>query len=265
MRLLTLAAALVVPGLAFAQTSVKFHSEDKWAPFPAATISATVHKPDGLGPFPAMIVVHDCSGIGDHTAAWARRVVRWGYAAIVPDSFGSRGQGNVCQNTVAITERQRVPDVIGAAQFLATLPHVRKDSIGVVGFSHGGGAIMKGVQRSMEWPKFGIKAAVAYYPFCNPGSEENVAVPLLILIGESDDWTPAARCQTVARETVSPSLVTLKVYPSAYHAFDRDLPTRWVQGMGEGGQVKTRKLEYNSAATRDAEAQTKAFLERQLN
>ena len=265
MRLLALVVALVVPGLAFAQTSVKFRSEDKFGFFPAATISATVHKPDGPGPFPAAIVLHDCGGIADHTTAWARRMVRWGYVAIVPDSFGSRGLGNSCQNVVAVSERQRVPDALGAAQFLATLPHVRKDSIGIVGFSHGGGTVMKGVQGSMEWSKAGIKAAVAYYPFCNLGSESSIAVPLLINIGESDDWTPAARCQAVAREALNPSLVTLKLYPGALHAFDRDLPTRWVQGMGEGGQVKTRKLEYNGPATRDAESQTKSFFERHLN
>lgn len=266
MRLLIVLVALLLPGTAYTQTSVKFQSPGIWGLAEPATISATVHKPDGPGPFPAVIVLHNCAGITDHTTDWVRRIVGWGYVAIAPDSFGSRSKANyLCENTVAVNEFQRVSDVIGAAQSLATLPYVRKDSIGVIGFSHGAGPVMKGAQKVMEWPKYGIKAGVAYYPLCNPDAERNFAVPVLVLIGDKDDWTPAARCQTVAKEALDPSMITLKVYPDATHSFDRNLPTRWVQGMGEGNKVATRKQEYSAPATRDAEAQTKAFFARFLN
>src|SRR5690348_15201769 len=64
-----------------------------------ATISATLYKPDGNGPFPAIIVLHGCAGPDSHTLEWANRLVDWGYVAIVPDSFGSRGSGGLCTNT----------------------------------------------------------------------------------------------------------------------------------------------------------------------
>lgn len=53
--------------------------------------------------------------------------------------------------------------------------------------------------------------------------------PLLILIGEKDDWTPALPCQKLAessRTTVYPVAIT--VYPGAHHSFDSDRPVRYV-------------------------------------
>ncbi len=54
--------------------------------------------------------------------------------------------------------------------------------------------------------------------------------PLLILIGEKDDWTPAAPCVKLAastRATEHPAAITV-VYPGAHHAFDSDRPVRFV-------------------------------------
>jgi dienelactone hydrolase len=53
--------------------------------------------------------------------------------------------------------------------------------------------------------------------------------PVLILIGEKDDWTPAAPCRKLtdaAQEAGYP--VTIKVYPRAHHSFDSDKPVRYV-------------------------------------
>jgi dienelactone hydrolase len=265
MHRLSIIAAALFSGMACAQTLETFHSDGIWGMFPSAAISATLRKPEGAGPFPAVIVMHNCAGITDHTMEWVERLVHWGYVAMAPDSFGSRGRGSVCENVVAVSELRRVPDVTGAAKLLATLPYVKKDSIGVIGFSHGAGVVMKGVQGVMEWPSHGIKAAVAYYPFCNPDEERNIVLPLLVLIGEKDDWTPATRCQVLASGVLNPSMITLKIYPGAYHSFDRDIPGRWMKGMGEGQKVVSRYMEYNRPATRDAEARTRAFFAGLLN
>ena len=84
----------------------------------------------------------------------------------------------------------------------------------------------------------GFAAAVALYPGCRTtlgawradgtGIYRPVA-PLLILIGEKDDWTPAAPCVKLAastRATEHPAAIT--VYPGAHHAFDSDRPVRFV-------------------------------------
>jgi dienelactone hydrolase len=58
--------------------------------------------PQGAGPFPAVIVMHPCNGVNDNTRRWAGRLVGWGYAALIVDSFRSRGLSNVCGNGGAL-------------------------------------------------------------------------------------------------------------------------------------------------------------------
>jgi len=53
--------------------------------------------------------------------------------------------------------------------------------------------------------------------------------PLLILIGDKDDWTPAEPCRTLAdaaRAAGQP--VTIKVYPGVHHSFDSPNRVRYV-------------------------------------
>jgi dienelactone hydrolase len=84
----------------------------------------------------------------------------------------------------------------------------------------------------------GFRAAVALYPGCAmalgswradaTGTYRAVA-PLLILIGDKDDWTPAVPCQKLAessRGTEYPVAIT--VYPGARHSFDSARPVRYV-------------------------------------
>ena len=228
-----------------------------------ATIAATLSRPDGPGPFPAVIVLHDCSGVSRKDQDWAKRLVSWGYVAIQPDSFGSRKLGSLCADVNRVDAQQRVQDVISTAGYLATLPYVQKDRIAVLGFSHGGWTIMKGVQENARWSSYGIKGAVAYYPYCTAPQDNDVAIPLRILIGEKDDWTPAQRCRDVISGAKKPSLIEATFYPDTYHSFDCNCGTRWINGMGGGGTT-SRRIEGNATATRDAELQTRVFLERLL-
>lgn len=228
-----------------------------------ATITAMVNRPEGAGRFPAVIVLHDCGGVSGKDRDWGKRLASWGYVAVLPDSFGSRGQGNLCTDVEKVGAQQRVQDVVGTAEYLATLPYVQKDRIGVLGFSHGGWTIMKGAQRDAFWSSYGIRGAVAYYPYCTAPQDRNVAIPLRILIGEKDDWTTPQRCADVIRAATNPGLIDMTVYPGAYHSFDCNCATRWVNGTG-GGKTTSRRIEGNASATRDAEAQTKAFFDRIL-
>lgn len=228
-----------------------------------ATIKATIAKPEGPGPFPAVIVLHDCGGINAKDQSWAKRLASWGYVAILPDSFGSRGHGSLCTDVEKVGAQQRVQDTIGTAEYLATLPYVQKGKIAVLGFSHGGWTIMKGSQESAYWRSYGILGSVAYYPYCTAPQDRNVVLPVKILIGEKDDWTTVARCNDLLKVAKNPSLIDMKVYPDAYHSFDCNCGTRWVNGTG-GGKTTSRRIEGNSAVTRDAETQTKAFLDHLL-
>jgi dienelactone hydrolase len=53
-------------------------------------------KPEGKGPFPAVILLHGCLVIDQHYNVWAKRLGSWGYVALQIDSFGPRGKLSIC-------------------------------------------------------------------------------------------------------------------------------------------------------------------------
>ncbi|MGQ0544748.1 MAG: dienelactone hydrolase family protein [Betaproteobacteria bacterium] len=48
------------------------------------------YKPAGAGPFPAIVVFHNCAGVTDHIGDWAKAFVAAGYVAFVIDIYTSR-------------------------------------------------------------------------------------------------------------------------------------------------------------------------------
>ena len=52
-------------------------------------------KPAGEGPFPAIVIMHQCSGPKEAVASWAHKMVARHYAVLV-DSLGAQGVPSVC-------------------------------------------------------------------------------------------------------------------------------------------------------------------------
>ena len=217
-------------------------------------IPATAFKPDGPGPFPGVVILHDCSGLGPKSSGapgrWARELVQRGYFVLLPDSFTTRGHaGGVCTNAspsrAEVGPYRRVRDAYAALDYLRTLPYVDGRRVGLMGGSHGGSTTLVSMvaPESDKEPlarerREGFAAAVALYPGCAArlgswradlsGVYKSVA-PLLILIGEKDDWTPAEPCCKLTEAAQAAGYpVTIKVYPGAYHSFDSNNPVRYV-------------------------------------
>jgi dienelactone hydrolase len=219
-------------------------------------ISGWLYRPDGNGPFPAIVLAHTCAGVNQHTETWAKRLVGWGYVVLAPDSFGPRGVNQVCTKGTVVSGNTRVADVAGALDFLNSLSFVQRGNIGLIGHSHGGWTTVRAVQKGFGLAERGLKAAVAYYPLCWAAFDGGVDVPLLILIGDKDDWTPADNCRKLqAAGFGRPELVETIYYPNARHSFDTKAPDRNAYG---------HLLGYDPVAAPDAEARTRAFFERML-
>jgi dienelactone hydrolase len=248
----------------YAGTAVTFQSTTNGQP---QDIPATILKPEGDGPFPAIVVMHDCSGLGARSSGspgrWAHLLAAQGYVVIMPDSFLPRGfdQG-VC--TTAATgpalattlPGARVRDAYAALAYLRTLPYVDGQHVGIMGGSHGGSTTLATLVDAVDplapagdGQHAGFAGGIALYPGCgaayggwsverqwgnrgpvigSSGVYKPVA-PLLILVGEKDDWTPAGDCQALAERAQEAGYpVTIKIYPGAYHSFDSDKPPRYL-------------------------------------
>ena len=219
----------------------------------ADQIPIAVMKPDGQGPFPAVVIMHDCSGLGPRSSGapdrWGRELVGRGYVVVLPDSFSTRGFPNgVCTDAspgrADVSPAHRARDAYGALAHARTLAYVDGRRVGLMGGSHGGSTTLASMQAAesdadplARDKRGGFAAAVALYPSCDPAARVwqsasgiyRPLAPLLILIGEKDDWTPAEPCRRLeerARKAGHP--VAIKIYPGAHHSFDSGNPIRYV-------------------------------------
>jgi dienelactone hydrolase len=230
---------------------LRFAPDTVGGPFSMAP--AELYEPNGAGPHPAIVVLHGCAGVGRHERLWAQQLAAWGYIALVVDSFRPRGIASVCNQGMLVPPRTQAQDAFAAAGYLRSRPEVAAGRIGVIGFSHGGWAVLKAVQvglaRPADTPPFAV--AVAFYPGCDPPVAP-IETDTLILIGEADDWTPAQRCQRwVELVQRAGHVVQLKTYPGALHSFDAPALPHFFAGHYIGR---------DPAAAADALNETERFL-----
>jgi dienelactone hydrolase len=210
------------------------------------TLHATLYRPEGPGPFPAIVALHDCGGLDGRPGAtaelygeWAKLLVADGFVVLFPDSFGSRGLGSQCRvrRPTVRSSRERVADAEAARHWLQAQSFVRTDRISLLGWSSGGSAALWTV-RPNAVPHDGgadFRSVVALYPGCQRLRETawSARVPTLILIGSADDWKLASTCQQMVADARGRSArVEIIVYPGAHHEFDRaNSPIRLSTGL----------------------------------
>ena len=241
------------------------------APAPVSSIPIEIRKPEGAGPFPAVVVLHDCSGLGPRSSGapkrWADVLLAQGYVVAIPDSFSTRGHASgVCtdavKNRAEVAPARRVADAYEALALLRKQPFVDGAHVGVMGGSHGGATTLLAMNGNAAK---GFAAAVALYPACNPNAAYHATAPVLILAGELDDWTPALPCERLAK-AASGAPVRIKVYPGAHHSFDNASPVRYVANRNNvnapGGRGATTGG--NPEAWKDSIEQVTAFFARYL-
>jgi dienelactone hydrolase len=207
-----------------------------------ATLKAVLFKPEGAGPFPAVVGLHGCAGLthGHATVAsqyrdWAEHLVAAGFVVLYPDSYASRGLGSQCtvRRRPVRTDRERVADAEAARRWLQTQSYVRPAHVTLLGWSTGAITVLWTVRRRASRPKDDtpdFRSAVALYPGCQrlDNTAWSARVPTLILIGAADDWASAQVCEHMVAGTRGRSARTsIVVYPGTYHEFDH--PNRPLQ------------------------------------
>jgi dienelactone hydrolase len=254
--------------------------------FPTATpgqplrITATLHKPPGSGPHPAVVILHGCGGMAPIHATWARRFVEQGYVALIVDSLTARGFAELCSKEGPdIPNTARFDDAMGALHHLQALPFVDGARVGAIGFSNGGLyaiAVINGPSleraraRGVVLPSPGFAAAVGVYPGgCRSLLSDRVVKPLLILIGGADDWTRADLCgQMVEAMRSRGADAEIVVYPGAYHYFDvegqrKELLAN-VENLNKPNDCCGATVAYDATAAADARQQVSRFFARHL-
>ena len=214
-------------------------------------------KPEGNGPFPAVVIMHGCGGMHQNYFEWAEKLKKWGYVSFIVDSLSPRGVYRVCGKGKKPNPLDRVQDAFAAKRYLLKLPFIKKDKIALLGFSHGG---ITSIISSLKLEKLKIKnpfsVVIAFYPYCfNIKENQQLNNPLMILIGQADDWTPAHLCTVYKNKLAKNKDFILKIYPDAHHGFD------W-----EGVDVKSNGhvIREDPDAFTDSQKMVKMFLSKYL-
>ncbi|MBK6603640.1 MAG: dienelactone hydrolase family protein [Betaproteobacteria bacterium] len=303
-RMAMLAAATILGALPVAAAPagerVSFESS---APDPATgkpvTVQGLLFRPAAAAApdprrRPAIVALHGCGGmysavksrrdaLSARHQAMAELLVAEGYVVLFPDSFRSRGVEEICTIEAparTINGAHRRQDAQAALAWLQRRDDVLADRIAVLGWSHGGSAVLAALDgrapsvaawrdRSPQPAYF--RAGVAFYPGCGALAKARrgytLAAPLTLFVAGSDDWTAPEPCIDIAARLAAagePAAIT--VYPGAHHGFDGpssqprlrlDVPNG--VNPGRGVTVAT-----DPAARDDAYEKLKTFLRTRL-
>ena len=203
----------------------------------------------GAASAPAAVLLHGCGGpygrdgqLGERMREYAGLLNAQGVHALVLDSLTPRGEKELCMQRVGtrgVTQANRRLDALAAVAWLAQRPDVDARRIGLLGWSNGGSTVLAALNERLpivaaaaHKPAF----AIAFYPGCEAELKRGFATStkLLMLIGELDDWTPAAPCRELARDASGGVVPQVDIYPGAYHGFDSASPVRLRKDVPNG-------------------------------
>ena len=179
---------------------------------------------------------HGCGGAYDRRGELTKRMRDYaalfngaGYHVLVVDSLTPRYEIELCtqrNGTRRVTQSNRRLDALGAVAYLAERADVDPKRIGLVGWSNGGSTVLAATNLhhpdvAAAMVQAGVR--VAFYPGCEADLKRGYEpdAPLLMLVGQADDWTPAAPCARWRGRRPSRGR-EIEVYAGAYHGFDTD-------------------------------------------
>ena len=176
--------------------------------------------PDGAGPFPAVLVIHENRGLNPYVEDVARRAAIEGFIALAPDGLfpvggypGNDDDGKVLQRSLDQSKLRQ--DMLNSAKYLKA--HLQSNgNLGATGFCWGGGATNFLAATMGEE----LKAAVPFYGAA-PDSEQvaNIKASVLIQSAVDDkrinamwpDYETALKANNVDYER--------QIYPETRHGF----------------------------------------------
>lgn len=225
---------------ALAQERVSVPSLDAAQGVPVALPGHWFAAPQG-GRAPAWVLLHGCGGpyardgvLSGRMRQYARLFNEQGMHALVLDSLTPRGEKELCTQRTGqrrVTQTQRRRDALGALQWLAVRADVDPARLGLIGWSNGGSTVLAAINlrhREVAAAPVRPSLAVAFYPGCEAERDRGFepSAPLLMQLGEADDWTPAAPCKALAAAVRQGPVPQWDAYEGAHHGFDGTAPVR---------------------------------------
>lgn len=194
--------------------------------------------PSGSGPFPAVVVAHPASGVGEFTQSVADRLAEAGYAAVAPNRFHRVPAEALAGGQAAgqfLNDIETVADMNATVDFLRNHPAIDGERIGIIGFCSGGRIAWLSAATNAHY-----RAAVPYYggnimdPVGNATATPfelaaGISCPVLFHFGAEDgNPSPEDMAKLDSELTRLGKVHDFRAYAGAGHAFlDQTQPARY--------------------------------------
>jgi carboxymethylenebutenolidase len=220
---------------------------------------AYLARPEGDGPWPGVVVIHDALGMSTDVRNQAEWLAGEGYLAVAPDLY-YWGRRIRCLIATVRGGPRPLGELDAARRWLAE----RDDctgTTGVIGFCMGGDFAL------LMAPRPGVSAASVNYGGNTSAVEEALpdVCPIVGSFGAEDRWPALRSASGRLEKMLSEAGVDhdIKVYPGAGHGFlndheESELPL-WIKGI-----AKLARAEYHEPSARDARRRILAFFDRHL-
>ena len=213
-----------------------------------ATLNGQIFKPEGDGPFPAVLLMHGCAGLSDATRqglkGHAKFLVDNGYVAVIVDSYSTREISVTCKKFDQIQKARfyRKQDAYNTLRYLKSLTYIDSQNFYLVGLSQGGRIALL-VSSASQYPAppedVWFNAVVAFYPYCER-FPKRLITPVLVLVAELDDWVSPGTCLAMQGHDLGQPYRVIS-YKGAHHGFDLFIPVVSYLGHTVGGNAKARQ------------------------
>jgi dienelactone hydrolase len=200
----------------------------------AVELQASLYLPDAPKfPLSAVVITPSSGGVREaREVHYAKALAEAGIAALVVDSFRSRGVVSSVHDQRLLTRWQSGNDAIAGLRWLARDGRFKPDRIGVTGVSKGGiVALDTALEVRRRWMRATNVAFAAHAPIA-PGCQwinrslQTTGAPILFMLAELDDMTPAAPCMAHAErlKAAGNPRIEVKLYKGAHHAWEAISP-----------------------------------------
>jgi len=222
--------ALLISVVVFALTTSTFAADGKPVSYKSGdeTVSGILYTPQGKGPFPALVVIHEWWGLNDWIKEQASKLADQGYVALAIDLY----RGKVATTSDEAHQIMRgVPsdranrDLLAASAYLRSLTNVNPTLVGDIGWCMGGGYAL---DLAIADPK--LKVAVINYGHLatDDASLKKINAAILGIFGGQDKGiTPADVNQFESQMKALGKTVEIHSFPNAGHAFQNPNDQRY--------------------------------------
>src|SRR6516164_606689 len=207
--------------IAFAATSLAAEGTPVSYKSGSETVSGILYTPEGKGPFPALVVIHEYWGLNDWVKEQASKLADQGYVTLAIDLY--RGKvattpDEAHQIMRGVPEDRANRDLLAAADFLRRQKNVDPAKVGDIGWCMGGGYALN---LAIADPK--LKAAVINYGHLasDDATLKKINAAILGIFGGQDKGIPPADVKKFESQlTAQGKAVEIHIFPEAGHAFE---------------------------------------------